>query len=267
MSTRQATPATTVNVQPPPAQQQSGRNADGKFAAGNHVGKGNPFARQCAASRKALVNAVTPQDIAEIAAKLLEKAKAGDAAAARVLFSYTLGKPAAAIDPDTINQQELQTLAANRADCVAAQRVVQLPSAEFMLELLHEMLPYFEKAIARKIHDMFMPSPDELEACKKCKQKEESGKAGARGTSAHGEPGASRAGGKRPETLEESLRRQRDQQETINKYLEPKKKARRSKKRGKPEHKARKQPVMPVGGRFQPSPNGGNGKMAHDRGD
>jgi hypothetical protein len=253
MSQRQATVAPAVNVQPPPAEQQSGRGADGKFAPGNHIGKGNPFARQCAALRKALLNAVTPQDIAEIAAKLLEKAKAGDAAAARVLFSYTLGKPAAAIDPDTINQQELQTLAANRADCVAAQRVVQLPSAEFMLELLHEMLPDFEKAIARKIHDMFMPS------------KEESGKAGAPGASAHGEPGASATGGKRPETLEESLRRQRDQQEKINKYLEPKQKAKRSKKRRKPEHKARKQPSMPLGGRFSPSTAGSNGQADNGR--
>jgi hypothetical protein len=105
-------------------------------------------------------------------------------------------------------------LAANRADCVAAQRVVQLPPVDFMLELLYEMLPYFEKSIGKKMHDFFLPSQEELEALRKRKHKEESGKVS--------EPGASATEGrsKPPQTLEEALRRQRDQQEKINEYLE-----------------------------------------------
>ena len=56
----------------------SGRNAQGQFARGNPGGPGNPFARQVAALRKALVDAITAQDILEIVQKLLQKAKEGD---------------------------------------------------------------------------------------------------------------------------------------------------------------------------------------------
>ena len=42
---------------------QDRRDARGRFARGNGGGPGNPFARQSAALRQALLNAVTPQDL------------------------------------------------------------------------------------------------------------------------------------------------------------------------------------------------------------
>jgi hypothetical protein len=177
-------------------------------------------------------------DIAEIVAKLLEKAKAGDAPAARVLFSYSLGKPATAVDPDTINQQELQTLAINRADCDAAMRVVQSPPVEMTLAMLHEAIPYMDRAKAVKIRDFFLASVED--------EKEDDTE------DAQGEAEA-------PQTLEEAMREHKLHREKIKKYLGDEPQPKRSKKRRKPKHKVRKQPVLPVGGRFSPSTAAANG--------
>lgn len=92
----------------PAANHSAGRGADGKFAKGNKGGPGNPFSRQIAAFRQAVLNAVTATDLEEIVAVLLIKAKGGDLAATKLLLAYTIGKPGPCIDPDTLDQQEWQ---------------------------------------------------------------------------------------------------------------------------------------------------------------
>src|SRR5438093_10115619 len=71
----------------------SGRTTDGRFTKGNPGGPGNPFNRQVAALRRALLARVTAEDLEEVLAVLLIKAKGGDLAAIKMLFSYTLGNP------------------------------------------------------------------------------------------------------------------------------------------------------------------------------
>src|SRR5262249_44626926 len=71
-------------------------------------GPGNPFAREVAALRKALFGRLTPEKMEAIADKLIEMAAAGNIQAIKLLFSYTLGKPAAAVDPDQLDVQEWQ---------------------------------------------------------------------------------------------------------------------------------------------------------------
>jgi hypothetical protein len=65
----------------------------GQFLPGNKSGRGNPFAKQVAALRTAMLNAVTEEDMRQIILKLIEKAKAGDVASAREVLERTLGKP------------------------------------------------------------------------------------------------------------------------------------------------------------------------------
>ena len=74
----------------------SGRNPNGRFAPGNKGGPGNPHAAKVAELRSALLEAVTPEDIAEVVGSLLTQAKAGDIAAAKVLFDRCLGRVALA---------------------------------------------------------------------------------------------------------------------------------------------------------------------------
>lgn len=97
--TPEATPA--ADASPP-----TGRQPNGRFARGHAGGPGNPFARQTAALRSALVHAVTPDDIRQIAEELLLQAKAGNLAAVKLLFSYVLGKPAEAVSPDSVELDE-----------------------------------------------------------------------------------------------------------------------------------------------------------------
>ena len=56
----------------------SPRDDQGRFKVGNGGGPGNPFARQVAALRKALLATVQPEDIAAIIQALLEQAKKGN---------------------------------------------------------------------------------------------------------------------------------------------------------------------------------------------
>jgi hypothetical protein len=94
---------------PRPPTSAEGRDAQGRFAKGNPGGPGNPFARKSAALRQALVDAVSEDDIRDIAIVLLLLARRGDLAAAKLLFSYVIGKPQPAVDPDTLDQHEWQT--------------------------------------------------------------------------------------------------------------------------------------------------------------
>src|ERR1700687_2111927 len=71
-------------------------DARGRFASGKLGGPGNPFARQVAALRQAAVDAVSADEVRAIIAKMTEKALAGDVAAAKVVLSYAVGRPAAA---------------------------------------------------------------------------------------------------------------------------------------------------------------------------
>ena len=74
----------------------NGRSSSGKFAAGNRFGKGNPHARRVQQLRTAILDAVTPDDVKAIVAGLIEAAKSGDVAAAKLLLDRCLGKVVAA---------------------------------------------------------------------------------------------------------------------------------------------------------------------------
>jgi len=83
------------------------RDAQGRFVNGNPGGPGNPLAAHVAALRKALFDAVTPQALKDVVKALLGAAKAGDVQAAKLLLTYTLGRP---LESDLL--ERLETLEA-----------------------------------------------------------------------------------------------------------------------------------------------------------
>jgi hypothetical protein len=95
-----------IGGSPSSADYATGRDARGRFTQGNAGGPGNPFARRTAQLRQALCQTVTEEDIVEVTRKLVERAKAGDVPAARLLLAYTIGQPAPAIDPDKLDIEE-----------------------------------------------------------------------------------------------------------------------------------------------------------------
>ena len=75
-----------------PAPSPNGRTSRGRFAKGNPGGPGNPHAKQTTVLRSALLEAITEEDIREIAQSLVRKAKAGDTHAIKELFNRVIGK-------------------------------------------------------------------------------------------------------------------------------------------------------------------------------
>jgi hypothetical protein len=88
---------------PAPAPKAEGRGADGRFTKGWKGGPGNPFARRVAALRSVLLDVVDEAQLRKIACRLAVMAELGDVAAAKLVFLYTLGKPAPAVDPDRLD--------------------------------------------------------------------------------------------------------------------------------------------------------------------
>jgi hypothetical protein len=91
---------------PPTEAPAGGRDSRGRFTKGNRGGPGNPFARQTAGLRAALLAAVTEQDMQEVAAALLLRARLGNLVAIKLLFSYVIGRPVDPVDPDTLDRDE-----------------------------------------------------------------------------------------------------------------------------------------------------------------
>src|SRR5579883_1833328 len=139
------------------------RDAKGRFARGNTGGPGNPFARQTAKLRQAALEAVTEEDIRAAMRVLKEKALQGDVAALKLLFAYTIGKPQPAVDPDTLDLEELQLIMQKHstpADVV--ERVVGCTPVELLLKMLRAMLPGLQRdkeSMAAKV----LSQPEEIE--------------------------------------------------------------------------------------------------------
>ena len=75
----------------------------GRFLPGNGGGPGNPYAARVAELRSALLEAVTPGDLAAIVRSLVQAARSGDVAAAKLVFERVLGRP---LEADILDRLE-----------------------------------------------------------------------------------------------------------------------------------------------------------------
>lgn len=76
----------------------NGHDAAGKFAIGNKLARGNPVNRRMAEMRRHLLDAIEPERVGRIGAKLAELAEAGDLDACKVLLPHLVGRPPQAIE-------------------------------------------------------------------------------------------------------------------------------------------------------------------------
>lgn len=82
------------------------RDNTGRFLPGNSAGRGNPHAAKVARLRAALLDAVKPSDMLAIIKSMIDKAKAGDIQAAKIILERTLGQPLQADILERIEQLE-----------------------------------------------------------------------------------------------------------------------------------------------------------------
>jgi len=88
------------------AEPNADRAPRGRFSARHKGGPGNPFARQVAEIRKLLLNSVPGERLAKIVLAMVEKAEAGDVAAAKLVLQYTVGKPRG-VEPDRVEIESI----------------------------------------------------------------------------------------------------------------------------------------------------------------
>jgi hypothetical protein len=117
-----------------------GHEPNGRFAKGNHGGPGNPYARQVAQLRHRILHRVSGDDIEQIIDKMVELAKKGDVAAARLVLQHTLGRPVASAHPDRLDRDEVEAFQANamRQDAFA---LVESTPVEPVLLAVRELSP------------------------------------------------------------------------------------------------------------------------------
>jgi hypothetical protein len=133
----------------------NGRDDRGRFTRSNPGGPGNPFARQVAQLRQVLLDCVTPGDMAAIAHKLLELAKAGNVQAIKLLFSYTMGRPAAAEQPDQLDVQEWQLLQQTASMAAELPEVIATPDPSLPLQLVRAARPAVALDMSRQMSETF----------------------------------------------------------------------------------------------------------------
>jgi hypothetical protein len=118
-----------------------GRDGRGRFTAGNPGGPGNPFARRVAALRSRLVRAVTNEVLDAVVGQLVSRARGGDLAAIKLLLSYTLGRPAESVNPDTLDLEEFRLYERDRDIMETVSRLVKALTPAFACRLLRAVRP------------------------------------------------------------------------------------------------------------------------------
>src|SRR5215468_4776030 len=134
-----ATPTAPPLAPVPDQPRDEGRDSSsGRFTAGNRYGKDNPHARRMAALGQAFLSAATEERMRELGEKLLAAALAGDWQAAKLLLPLVLGRPADAVNPDTLDVDEwrLRQDCPQLADVIAAAGKLVIARVFTMLQKL-----------------------------------------------------------------------------------------------------------------------------------
>jgi hypothetical protein len=99
--------------------------------------------------------AVTDEDIDAIAKTLLELAKGGDVAAARLLLGYAIGKPREVVDPDTLDQQEWAVFRQIPVPPAEVERLLRDVPVDFACELTRALAPHLSDMAKKTAQSVF----------------------------------------------------------------------------------------------------------------
>jgi hypothetical protein len=135
--------------QAPPKPQ---RNAKGRFIRNNDGGPGNPFGRRVAELRKVLLRSATEENVERLATMLMEKAFAGDLAAAKLLLLYWIGKPKEVAEPDRVDVEEWELA----RQTVVRPDVAQETFASLPITIGIASLPGIAEVREREFKDMLL---------------------------------------------------------------------------------------------------------------
>ncbi len=126
-----------------PSSNGSDHDNRGRFTAGNKAGRGNPHHRRVAELRAKMLERVTPDDLTAVVEALVNKAKAGDTAAVKLLLDRVFGRiadhdAAAAEDRaerDALRRERERELTDTQAGLREAERIIHEAEERQSLEL------------------------------------------------------------------------------------------------------------------------------------
>jgi hypothetical protein len=147
-----------------PADANSGHDDLGRFVMNNKGGPGNPFARQVAALRQALLDSITPDDIQDVATRLLALAKEGNVQAAKLLLAYTIGKPQPAPEPDRLDADEWQGYKETQPMKKESAALMNAGDPFFHLNMVRTTRPILTEMMRQQIRDMANETSAQREA-------------------------------------------------------------------------------------------------------
>jgi hypothetical protein len=154
--------ANGTNGKAKPSTPKEGRDQSGRFAPGNAGGPGNPYARRVAELKKVFMELGTPEAILAIGKKMFDLAREGNVQAAKFCYSYWLGKPAANVNPDQIDLDEMQRLQETAGFLQAAAPIQQAPEPWLPLELMRVGREVTTRRMAKQTGGMVSLTPDQV---------------------------------------------------------------------------------------------------------
>jgi hypothetical protein len=101
--------------------------------------------------RKVFTEAVSEEDLVAVAKAMTDKAKQGDVAAARLVLSYVVGKPLDAVEPDTLNLEELKHYEEETKHFKALPAVAAAPDLEMVCTIARSTRPSIAEAASKDI--------------------------------------------------------------------------------------------------------------------
>ena len=122
-----------------PQTPSSGRESNGQFAKGNFGGPGNPYARQSAKLRQALLDNVSAAQIAAIITTMADLAIKGNVQAAKLVLHYTISKPTEAVNPDRLDQEEFDAYKEGHGMFAESTKMIQEPDSSIPVSVLRSM--------------------------------------------------------------------------------------------------------------------------------
>jgi hypothetical protein len=152
-----------MNTEHASTQTNQERDERGRFNKGNQGGPGNPFARQVAGLRRALLQSVTEEDIQEVGRRLVALAKEGNVQAAKLVLSYTIGKPQPAPEPDRLDADEWQIYRDTTPMKTESAAVINAGAPEFHLNVVRAMRPVVAQLMQEQIAEIVNETPEERE--------------------------------------------------------------------------------------------------------
>jgi Mg-chelatase subunit ChlI len=100
-----------------------------------------------------LLETVTDDELRIVAGQLMVKAKFGDLAAIKLLFQYVLGKPAATVDPDALDVQEVELFRRAPVHGEVNEIMTARMPADLAAGLLRQVVPYVGQEHANLMYE------------------------------------------------------------------------------------------------------------------